>query len=118
MILILYHASLFHASSSKPTLKQALDEAYSQYVASDIHNEINAQFTVHSYNYSVLHITEFILQHHFWFLLDASYYLLYPFFFSLHFWLPQGAEPHVALSVLHVFYIYAFINLYNGTLSL
>jgi hypothetical protein len=62
-ILILQHACLFHASSSKPTVNEALDYAYSQYQASNTHNTAIRKFVAPSEKYSVLQITEFILNH-------------------------------------------------------
>jgi hypothetical protein len=62
-ILILEHASLYYASSSKPTLDQALDGAYSQYKASNIHNAVIEQFPAAPQTYSILQFTEFILRY-------------------------------------------------------
>jgi len=64
-ILILNHTTLSYALSPRPTLEMAFNEACSQYMASFVHNEISRQFTEHSYKYSILHFTEFILQHRF-----------------------------------------------------
>jgi len=62
-ILILEHASLHHASFSKPTIDEALDKAYSQYRASDIHSAVIGQFCAPSKEYSIQQFMEFILTH-------------------------------------------------------
>ena len=63
VILILEHACLSYASESRPTQDEALDEAYSRYCASGIHNELTEQFSAHPQEYSILQFTEFILTH-------------------------------------------------------
>jgi hypothetical protein len=63
MILILEHACLLIASQSKPTKDEALDEAYSRYCASGVHNELMTQFSAPPKRYSILRLTEFILEH-------------------------------------------------------
>jgi hypothetical protein len=62
-ILILDYACLSYASSSRPTLKKALNKACSQYIASCTHNEVIRQFTTHPQEYPILDFTEFVLQH-------------------------------------------------------
>ena len=64
MILILEHACLSYASQSKPTRDEALDQAYSQYCDSGVHNEITKQFFLHPKEYSISQFTEFTLKHH------------------------------------------------------
>jgi hypothetical protein len=63
LILILEHASLYHASQSKPTIDKAVDWAYSQYCTSDIHNKVITQFFMGPKEYSILQFVEFILKH-------------------------------------------------------
>jgi hypothetical protein len=60
-ILILEHASLYYASPSKPNLDDALDGAYSQYIASNTHYTIMQQFSAPFKAYPILQFTEFIL---------------------------------------------------------
>jgi hypothetical protein len=62
-IIILEHASLYYASLSRPTLDQALDRAYAQYMASNTHNAVIQQFSASSQTYSVLQLTDFILKY-------------------------------------------------------
>ena len=62
-ILILEHACLFYASSSKPTVNEALDKAYSQYQASSTHDTVIRQFLTPFDKYSILQFVEFILDH-------------------------------------------------------
>ena len=62
-ILILDRASFFYASPSRPTLEHALDQAYSQYQSSDIHNAVKEQFLLPPKQYSILQFTEFVLTH-------------------------------------------------------
>jgi hypothetical protein len=62
-ILILEHASLYYASSSRPTLDQALDRAYAQYMASDIYNAVIQQFSAPFQTYSSLQFSYFILSY-------------------------------------------------------
>jgi hypothetical protein len=62
-ILVLEHASLYYASSSKPPLDQALDRAYSQYNVSITHSLVTEQFSASPQTYSILQFTEFILNH-------------------------------------------------------
>jgi hypothetical protein len=62
-ILILEHACLFHASSSKPTVNDALDKAYSQYQASETHDAVVIHFVPPSKKYSVLQFADFILNY-------------------------------------------------------
>jgi hypothetical protein len=64
VILILEHACLSYVSQSKPTILKALDQAYSQYCASNIHIELTKQFAASYKEYSILQFTEFILNHH------------------------------------------------------
>ena len=64
LILILEHATIYHASSSMPTLDQALNCACSQYRASNTHNAVIKQFSAAPQTYSLLQFTEFILGHH------------------------------------------------------
>jgi hypothetical protein len=61
--LILEYASRLFASSSRPTLKQAFDQAYSQYLLSDIHNAVTTQFLTTS-SYNPQQFTDFVLQNH------------------------------------------------------
>jgi hypothetical protein len=61
-ILILEHACLFHASITKPTIKEALHKAYSQYQALNTQYVIT-QFLASPKEYSIIQITEFILNH-------------------------------------------------------
>lgn len=58
------NACLFYASSSKPTIEEALDKAYSQYQALGIHNAVIRQFLAPSKEYSIQQFTEFILESH------------------------------------------------------
>jgi len=60
-ILILEYASRLFASSSRPTLEQAFDEAHSRYLlSSNIHNAVTKFFTTPSYNPQ--QFTEFVLE--------------------------------------------------------
>ena len=61
-ILILEHATLYYASSSTPTLNQALDWACSQYRASNTHDLVIEQFSASPLTYNILQLTEFILR--------------------------------------------------------
>ena len=63
MILILDCASLFYASRSRPTLEEALDQAYSQYKSSDTHNAVKEQFSLPIQEYSISQLEEFVLSH-------------------------------------------------------
>jgi len=63
-ILILEHACLFYISLSKPSVNEALDKAFSQYQASDVHNAVIRQFLAAPNEYSIEQFTEFILNHH------------------------------------------------------
>jgi hypothetical protein len=58
-ILILEHASLHFASPFTPTKDEALNQAYTQYCASDIRFEVRKQFSVLPMEYSK--VTQFIL---------------------------------------------------------
>ena len=60
-VLILDHAALFYASPSRPTLRDALDQAYSKYESSDTHNAVKEQFSLSPNQYSMLQFTEFVL---------------------------------------------------------
>jgi len=62
-ILILDRASVSYASPSHPTLKDALDQAYSQYESSDTHNAVKEQFSLPLTEYSISQLTEFVLSH-------------------------------------------------------
>ena len=62
-ILILEHACLSYASEPKPTRNKALDEAYSQYCASNVHSEVMTEFFEAPEKYSIHQVTEFILRH-------------------------------------------------------
>jgi hypothetical protein len=62
-ILILEHASLYYALSSKPDLDKALDRAYSQYRVSNTYNAVIEQFSAPPETYSILQFTEFILRY-------------------------------------------------------
>ena len=68
IILILEHACLSHTSQSKPTRDEALDQAYSQYCASNIHINLTKHFCASLKEYSIIQFTEFILKHHLWWL--------------------------------------------------
>jgi hypothetical protein len=63
MILILEHACLSYVSQSRPTRDEALDKAYSQYMASSTHSTITMQFSAPSSKYSISQFTEFIIKH-------------------------------------------------------
>jgi hypothetical protein len=63
-VLILEHACLSYASQSKPTRDKALNWAYTQYCASDIHMDLIKQFSALHKEYSTFQFTEFILGHH------------------------------------------------------
>jgi hypothetical protein len=60
---MLDRASLFYASASRPTLEDALDQAYYQYKSSDTHNAVKEQFSRHPKRYSISQFTEFVLSH-------------------------------------------------------
>ena len=62
-VLILEHAALLYASSSRPTLGNALEQAYSKYESSDTHNATKEQFSLSPKQYSILRFTEFVLGH-------------------------------------------------------
>jgi hypothetical protein len=62
-ILILENACLSYTSQSRPTRDEALDQAYSQYCASDIHIDLAMQFSASPKEYSIPQFTEFILKH-------------------------------------------------------
>jgi hypothetical protein len=61
--LILECACRFYASLSKPSFKEAMNMAYSQYITSNIHIVVMEQFSL-SLKYSISQVTEFILGHH------------------------------------------------------
>jgi len=63
IILILDHASLSCALSSRLTAGRALKKAYIQYRASHIYDKIINQFTAPLEEYSIVDLNEFILQH-------------------------------------------------------
>jgi len=60
IVLILEHVCLSYASSLKPTRDEALDQAYSRYCASEIHNEVTRQFSAPTQVYSTDQFTTFI----------------------------------------------------------
>ena len=62
-ILILHHASILYASTSRPSLEDALDQAYSLYKSSNTHNVLKEQFSLRPEQYSILQFTEFVLSH-------------------------------------------------------
>jgi hypothetical protein len=62
-IIILDRASLFFASPSRPSLNDALGQAYSQYKSSGTHNAVKEQFPLCPKQYSTLQFTEFVLRH-------------------------------------------------------
>ena len=62
-ILILDCASLFYAFSSSLTLKDALNQAFSQYESSDTHTAVKEQFFLPFKQYSILQFTDFVLSH-------------------------------------------------------
>jgi hypothetical protein len=64
MILILENACLSYTSQSKPTRDEALDQAYSQYCAAKIHDDLTKQFCAPPKEYSIHQFMEFILKHH------------------------------------------------------
>jgi hypothetical protein len=64
ILLILEHACLSYASQSKPTRDEALNQAYSQYRASGVHNAIIKHFSAPPKQYSISQFMEFILEHH------------------------------------------------------
>ena len=63
ILLILENACLSYASQAKPTRDEALDQAYSQYCASNIHFDLTKQFCASPEEYSILQFTEFILEY-------------------------------------------------------
>jgi hypothetical protein len=63
IILVLENACLSYASQSKPTRDVALDQSYSQYRSSGVHNVVKRQFSLHPKAYSIHQFTEFILKH-------------------------------------------------------
>jgi hypothetical protein len=63
IILILEHACVSYASQSNPTRDEALDQAYSRYCASGVHNEVTKQFFAPPKEYSIPQFTAFILKH-------------------------------------------------------
>jgi len=63
IVIILEHACLLHASQLHPTIKEALDRAFSQYRSSDIHNAVRKQFSAPPMQYTILQYTEFIVEH-------------------------------------------------------
>ena len=62
-ILILDHAGLSYASSSKPTLNMVVTNACAQFMASHVLDEIVNQFTAPPQEYSISEFTDFILDH-------------------------------------------------------
>ena len=62
-VLILDHATLLYASPSRPTLDDALDQAYSKYESSDTHHAAKEQFSLPPKRYSILQFTEFVFSH-------------------------------------------------------
>jgi hypothetical protein len=76
-IIILEHTGLLYASSSRPTLEQALYKAHNLYAVSGIHDAVTNQFNAPLRDYSISQFTEFILKHRLWLLPLASYYLLF-----------------------------------------
>jgi hypothetical protein len=64
-ILILNHTCLFFVSSSKPTLHEALDHAYSLCLSSNTYDTIAKVFLAPPEAYSFSQFTEFILEHRF-----------------------------------------------------
>jgi hypothetical protein len=62
-ILILDHAGLSYASSSKLTLDTVLKKACAQLMASHVLDEIVNQFTAPPQEYSISHFKEFIVRH-------------------------------------------------------
>jgi hypothetical protein len=65
IILILEHASLFYASSSKQSYNEALERGYSQLMASNTYNALVEQFPTHQKS-STTQVIEFILNHRLW----------------------------------------------------
>ena len=61
-ILILEYATIHFASPSCPTRQEALNEAFSLFSRSDIHNEVNQLFELPPQLYSTRQFTEFILK--------------------------------------------------------
>jgi len=62
IILILEHACLSYASQSRPTRIEALDQAYSRYCASDVHNVARMRFLESPKKYSIPELTAFVLE--------------------------------------------------------
>jgi hypothetical protein len=63
LILILEHASLYYASSSRPALNEALNRAHSQYRASNTYDAVIEQFSAPPTTYSILQYVDFILEY-------------------------------------------------------
>jgi len=61
-ILILEHACLFHASSSKPSPKEALDRAYARFIDSNTYSALIEQFPAYQ-DYTTSQLVGFILNH-------------------------------------------------------
>jgi hypothetical protein len=57
------YACLFYASSTRPTIDEALDKACSQYLASSTHDAVISHFLAPFEEYSIVQFTEFICNH-------------------------------------------------------
>ena len=62
-LLILDRATLLYVASYDETPEDALDQAYSRYKSSDVHNVVKEQFALPPRQYSILQFTEFVLSH-------------------------------------------------------
>jgi hypothetical protein len=63
IILILENACLSYTLWTKPTINEALDQAYSRYCASNIHLDLIKEFCASPKEYSIPQFMEFILKH-------------------------------------------------------
>ena len=70
--LILEHACLSYASQSEINVGDALDQAYSRYCTSGIHEKVIQQLHEPPAQYSIVQLTDFILMHHLWWLCFAT----------------------------------------------
>ena len=60
---MLEYATIRFASPSCPTREEAFDEAFSQFLTSDIHTTVNQLYPLSPRLYSTQQLTEFILTH-------------------------------------------------------
>ena len=63
MILILEYAIIRHASLSRQTWEEDLNEACSQFISSNTHHVVHQEFVLSPKSYSALQFTEFVLTH-------------------------------------------------------